>query len=67
MQDRMVQIDAIPLVSQVGPLVVCRDYETVMLGEMRMDLEYIARLQMALDDAVAGIREYRGRQAAGDA
>lgn len=65
--DKMVPIDSIPLVNQVGPLAICRDYETVMLGDYRLDLEYVARLQVALDLAVTGIRDYQARRAADSA
>lgn len=63
LSDRMVPLGAIPVQGITGSLLVHRDYDTVMLsGVLRLDLDGIGRLQVALDQAVAGIRGYLERQ-----
>lgn len=64
--DQMIKIDEIPARDTIGRLIVHRDYDTALIGAYRLDLDGIGRLQVALDQAVAGIREYQARKAAED-
>lgn len=73
--DHMIQLAKVPVMGSLNHLPVFRDYDSAMIGLWRLDLDGIGQLQVALDRAVEGIREYVGRQerqaiedaAAGDA
>ena len=60
--DKMIHIAGVPVRDRLGPLHVHRDYDSAMVGAHRLDLDGIGQLQVALDKAVEGIRDYIGRQ-----
>jgi hypothetical protein len=61
--DRMVEETRIPLMHVTEPVIVYRDYDSLMIGNYRFDLDSIGRLQVALDNVARGIRAYEdGRQ-----
>jgi len=60
--DRMVEETRIALMG-AGEAVVYRDYESLMIGDYRFDLDGIGQLQVALDNVAREIRAYEdGRQ-----
>ena len=61
--EQMIEVGRIPARDTIGRLLVFRDYDTAMVGAWRLDLDGIGRLQVALDRAVAGIRDYQDRKA----
>ena len=60
--DQMIQLDT--LTDQDGvELPVYRDYDHLIIGRIRLDLDDIARLAALIDEGVGEIRRYRDRQA----
>ena len=61
--DQMILLAEVPTLHAPMLLHVHRDYDSVLLGAWRLDLDGVGRLQVALDRAVEGIRDYQQRKA----